>query len=195
MLIGYVGGPVKAFELLLRGGYPGEAQGLYTFDWLNSLLYRLGFSSSYSGVVREYVFTPVVTNVYTFLDCYVLDFGLFGALAGPIGLGLILGATERFARRMPYATLLVSCASVGWIADAPLNNEFIRFNVLLTVVFGILADMLIRLTWEPSAGAKNTLEVPGAGLRGQHAVNREGLPGHVTFKMLRMGLAQWRAQL
>ena len=140
------------------------------------------------------MFTSIVTNVYTFSDCCVLDFGLLGALAGPSALGLVLGWRERFARRKPYATLLVSCAFGGWIADVPMNNQFMRFNVLLTFAFATTTDTLIRVAWKPSVGRK---ERSGAGgslaSMGNHTVSK-GTVETRSYAMLNLPAKHQEAQ-
>ena len=81
-----------AFQELLNGNYQEEnphgalysAQGVYyilgKLSLINPSEYPIGF--------RQWVFIPFPTNVYTFLDCFALDFGTTGIVVGPFLMGM-----------------------------------------------------------------------------------------------------------
>ncbi len=133
-LAAYFGGSAKAYETILLGQYPREA-GFYSLDMINFPLNRLGIIESYPGLTRPFVYTPVSTNIYTYLDAFTLDWGVIGALLGSFFLGLIIAWLYNRVYKAPtYSNVVIYGYAVYACAMSPINNEFIRFGMLLVIL-------------------------------------------------------------
>ena len=133
-LLSYFGISPRAYEVILLGEFPRES-GYYTLDAMYFFLKKLNLVSDYPGLSRPYVYTPLETNLYTFLDTFTLDFGVIGALIGAGCIGLVSSRFYLRAKSIPtvfnitvYAYLFYGCLM------APANNEFIRFTLFLNAV-------------------------------------------------------------
>jgi oligosaccharide repeat unit polymerase len=138
--ISYFGLSPKAYEFILQGHYPEIANGLYSLEPVNFLLYKLQVLDNYPGLIRPFLYLPYPTNLYTYLDAFTLDFGLWGALLGSFFLGAL---TAWFYRRVtskpsPFNLIIYSYLVYCCIL-APANNEFIRFAV---PAYGLLAGLV-----------------------------------------------------
>lgn len=134
-LLPYIGGPAKAYDLLLRGYFPESGGRLYSLDSATFVLEKLGFNINRPSLIRPFVYVPYPTNVYTFLDAFTLDLGVPGALVGSLLVGLVvswsyvrLKAQRNVLNLVAYSYLTYACVM------AFLNNEFIRFSVPFTIV-------------------------------------------------------------
>ncbi len=140
---GYYGGSMRAFESIVDGTFPREA-GYYSADMFNYALYKLKLIDSYPSLIRPY--GNYATNIYTFLDAYALDGGLFGALFGATLTGVAGGWL--FTRASRHQSPLIAAAYSLFaycIAMAVANNEFIRINPLLTTVLaGVVGRIVVR---------------------------------------------------
>ena len=141
-LVGYCGGPMKAYDLLVKGQYPVQ-RGLYSADMINYPLHRLGLIRTYPSLVREEVLVPFPTNVYTFLDAFTLDFGLPGAVLGAFGIGVLVAAIYRAAGPRHYLGTTAYCLTTYYLVMAGLNNEFIRFNFPVYILLAWLIQLVI----------------------------------------------------
>jgi len=74
----YIGGPIKAYEVLLHGDFPHESNGFYSFEAINYILFKLSVIEGYPSLVRPFIFIPNPTNLFTYLDAFTLDFGILG---------------------------------------------------------------------------------------------------------------------
>lgn len=167
-LVAYCGGPMKAYDLLLRGEYPVQ-RGFYSADMINYPLHRMGLIQTYPSLVREEVLVPFPTNVYTFLDAFTLDFGLPGAILGALGIGALVAAIYRASGPAHYLGTTLYCLTTYYLVMAGLNNEFIRFNF---PVYTLLA-WAIQLVICPRA---RTYAKSGSGkLEAARIVNRAAL--------------------
>jgi oligosaccharide repeat unit polymerase len=142
-LCAYFGMSPLAYQDILLGLYPREP-GIYSLDWLYFTLNKLGASLSYPGLTRPQVWFPIITNVYTYLDVFTLDGGKTGAILGAWFLGVVCSWVYRQGRELlsvctlsVYAYLCYSCLMT------PINNEFIRANVFITIVVSWLSARII----------------------------------------------------
>lgn len=138
--------PVLAYQALLQGHYqqPNPHGALYTLQPLYYFLGKLGFlaSDEYPIGFREYVYYPYVSNVFTFLDGFTLDFGVWGALAGPLVFGLIVSTASRKVRLRPtYASITIAglCAYCCVVV--------VLANVLFTHVFVLWCATASAIGW------------------------------------------------
>ncbi len=141
-LVAYCGGPMKAYDVLLRGENPVQ-RGLYSADMINYPLHRMGLIRTYPPLVKEEVLVPFPTNVYTFLDVFTLDFGLPGAILGAFGIGVLVAAIYRTAGPKHYLGTTLYCLTTYYLVMAGLNNEFIRFNFPVYVLLAWLIQLVI----------------------------------------------------
>lgn len=106
---------------------------LYSFDFILYPAKVLGLVDSYPSVVREYdVNFP--TNVYTYLDSFILDFGLLGGVLGSFVLGLMLSFCLLMLRYLGVFALVLYVNFLYYISFIFMNNEFIRFGSLLLIL-------------------------------------------------------------
>lgn len=140
----YIGGPAKAYDLLLRGFYPDPAGEFYSLDAVTFVLEKLQLIENRPSLVRSYVYVPYATNVYTFLDAFTLDLGVTGALLGSLFLGALVSFVFGSVWRAPNLLNLVAYTYFVYAcAMTPMNNEFIRFSVPFTILLAWGANGLI----------------------------------------------------
>jgi oligosaccharide repeat unit polymerase len=143
-LAAYFGMSPLGYEEILSGRYQQET-GIYSLDWLYFPLSKLGLVDSYPGLTRPYVYYPVVTNVYTYLDAFTLDGGVLGAISGACLAGFGCSCIYKSNRRQStlytlsfYSYLCYCCLMT------PINNEFIRANTWIIMGVAWLATRFIR---------------------------------------------------
>jgi oligosaccharide repeat unit polymerase len=139
----YFGGPVKAYETILLKSQPFSDQGFYSFDMINYILKKLGIISEYPDLVKEYVYLPFPTNMYTFLDTYTLDFGILGAFAGTFLTGFAIAGVQKYALKGSYLAITVYALLMYYLVMTPCNNEFIRFNFVMYLVLAWLLNIAV----------------------------------------------------
>ncbi len=137
----YYGGSMRAYESIIDGSYPREP-GLYSADMLNYTLHKVGLIDSYPSLVRSY--GNYNTNIYTFLDAFTLDGGIFGAIFGAALIGAAGGWLFKKASRR-HTPLMVACNALFAysVAIAVANNEFIRINFLMTIILAAVVSRLV----------------------------------------------------
>lgn len=130
--VSYIGGPMKAYENIVEGKYLQTVYGAYSFDMPNYILKKVGIINDYTSFIREYTEIPIVTNVYTFLDCYTLDFGIVGAMAGALGVGIFAANIYNLVKSKGTFFAIGTYSMVAYcLLMAIANNEFIRFSFFL----------------------------------------------------------------
>jgi len=140
----YIGGPIKAYEALLQGDFPREGNGFYSFDAINFILFKLSLIEGYPHLVRPFTFIPTPTNLFTYLDAFTLDFGILGALIGSFTIGAIISWFYRKVRTSVNLTsLVIYCYLVYACIMAPMNNEFIRFNLIFSGIVAWILNLII----------------------------------------------------
>jgi oligosaccharide repeat unit polymerase len=79
-ILAYLNGPLLAFDRFLNSDF-SHTYGKNTFRFFFALLYKLNIIGQEPvDIVKEYVFVPYPTNVYTFFYTYVMDFGRIGTI-------------------------------------------------------------------------------------------------------------------
>lgn len=107
---------------------------VYTLDFLNYILKKIGVIEKYPSYVREW-YRPLTTNTYTYLDSYTLDLGVLGAILGSFFTGLFSDYSYYILNKKQNVFSLVFYGYICYFnAFVFANNEFIRFSVLLTFV-------------------------------------------------------------
>ncbi|GAB3930271.1 hypothetical protein GCM10028804_39820 [Larkinella terrae] len=143
----YVFGGVKAYEMILSGRYSDLSFydiGLYSTDFFNYTLKKMGLVERYPSLIREYTYAPP-TNVYTYLDALTLDFGVIGAILS----ALILGTIAAYVHKKAHSTndiLYISyyCFINYAIAISFMNNELIRINGFILIAELVIIRMVIQ---------------------------------------------------
>jgi hypothetical protein len=139
----YFGGSMHAFETIVEGTFP-RSPGVYSADMVYYVLNKFDLVSpdSYPSIVRPYGDNH--TNVYTFLDAFTLDGGIIGAFMGSFIIGLLGGVLFNKASRRNSLILITAYSSLCYyIGMSILNNEFIRINVVVTVVLAAVTGLLV----------------------------------------------------
>jgi oligosaccharide repeat unit polymerase len=143
----YVYGGIASYQNLLHGKYYiAEVFGsnYYSFDFINYILKTIGVIGSYPDLVREYD-QEFPTNVYTYLDCFTLDFGFMGAFIGSFILGYIGKIVYlRYYKNQSVFDLIIYCSVCYFSSFIFMNNEFIRFGVLLLLVKVFIIEFLTK---------------------------------------------------
>ncbi len=76
-----------------------------------------------------------MTNVYTYLDAFTLDFGMGGALFAALTLGWLAAALHRRAFRLQSIPVVCYYAFINYaIAMSFMNHEMIRINAFLLAI-------------------------------------------------------------
>lgn len=143
----YIFGGFKSYELIINDIYLDSYEKnstLYSLDFLNYILSKLGIIDSYPSYVRNYNLA-LNTNVYTFLDALTLDFGLVGAVISGFIYGYIpkkmykiyLNKNTLFSITM-YSLLCYYSFMIF------MNNELIRISFFLYLIEMLLIESFIR---------------------------------------------------
>lgn len=134
----YLFGGISAFQKLVQGAQIKDAlfpNHLYSLDFVYYIEKKLGFIQQYPTYIRPYVdFGGKSTNVYTFLDCFYLDWGLLGVLLGSSVLFVVIALLNQLAKstgKMLFFQLHLLCFSNLMMCF--MNNEFIRISFYIMV--------------------------------------------------------------
>lgn len=150
----YIFGGISAYQNLLNDGYIAissfDSQ-FYSFDFINYILKTIGIITTYPNLVREYDL-KVMTNVYTYLDCFTLDFGILGAFFGSFIIGLISKIFYlKFVNNRSIFYLIIYATFCYYASFIFMNNEYIRFGVILFIIkiyFLIFTFKLINIEFK-----------------------------------------------
>jgi hypothetical protein len=140
---GYYGGSMQAYESIIDGSFP-RTPGYYSADMFYYILQKVKLidSNSYPSSARPY--GDNMTNIYTFLDVYTLDGGIFGAILGAALVGAAGGWLFNQASRCHSPMMLAwNAFFVYGIAMAAANNEFIRINFPMTFVLASIVSHFV----------------------------------------------------
>lgn len=138
----YIFSPLSALDLALDSDSPLE-WGLNVLRSPLAVLNALGLDATVVPLVKEFVFVPQPTNVYTVFLPYVQDFGVAGALLAMLLFGAI--HTHLFAKAKTRDPRYV----IGYsLSIYPLGMQFFQdqyFSLLTTwVLFGGLVALSFR---------------------------------------------------
>ena len=143
----YVFGGVGAYQNLLNGGYykygDFDSQ-YYSLDFINYILKTFGFIDSYPDLIREY--DPIViTNVYTYLDGFTLDFGILGAFIGSLLIGFFSKIVYlNYLKKESIFNLILYSSFCYYASFIFMNNEYIRFSVILLIIKIIVLSYILK---------------------------------------------------
>jgi oligosaccharide repeat unit polymerase len=139
----YYGASMQAYDTIIEGSFPREHGYYYTANMFYYTLSKLGIisSESYPSLIGPYVYN---TNIYTFLDVFTLDGGVFGAILGAALVGAAAGWVFKKASRCPSPMLLAwNAVFASYVAEAVANNEFIRINFVMTLVLASVVSHFV----------------------------------------------------
>ena len=147
----YVYGGITAYQNLLNGKYftyDVFDSSFYSFDFINYVLKTFRIIKSYPDLVREYD-QDLPTNVYTYLDCFTLDFGVIGAFVGSYILGYISKIIYlKYYRNKSIFDLILYSTICYFASFIFMNNEYIRFTFVLLIVKIFIIKFLTRFKYE-----------------------------------------------
>lgn len=147
----YLYGGITAYQNLLNGKYftyDVFDSSFYSFDFINYILKTFRIIKSYPDLVREYD-QDLPTNVYTYLDCFTLDFGFMGAFFGSYILGYISKIIYlRYYRNQSIFDLILYSTICYFASFIFMNNEYIRFTFVLLIVKIFIIKFLTRFKFE-----------------------------------------------
>lgn len=140
-LLLYVFGGIRGYQTILEGKYVDYLitrydVSYYTFDFFYYFSKRIGLIHEYPSIIREYIpDVPFDSNVYTYLDCFTLDFGILGALIGSCLLGMMTTffAVHSHVYKSVYSTVIYCFCCFGLVMIF-MNNEFIRSTLLIMLI-------------------------------------------------------------
>lgn len=147
----YLYGGITSYQNLLNGKYFTYDlfdSSYYSFDFINYILKTFRIIKSYPDLVREYD-QDLPTNVYTYLDCFTLDFGFIGAFLGSYILGYISKIIYlQYYRNQSIFDLILYSTICYFASFIFMNNEYIRFTFVLFIVKIFIIKFLIRFKFE-----------------------------------------------
>jgi oligosaccharide repeat unit polymerase len=143
----YVFGGISAYQNLLNGKYLNVGvfdSEYYSFDFVNYILKTFKIIDTYPDLIREYDLN-IMTNVYTYLDCFTLDFGIVGAFVGSFVIGYISKIIYlKYIKSGSLLYLIMYSTFCYFAAFIFMNNEYIRFGVVLFVLKIFLFIYLLK---------------------------------------------------
>ena len=145
----YLFGSISNYQLILDGLYPDNltySSPFYSLDFINYILKRLDIIYSYPDQIREFNDYIDGSNVYTFLDAFTLDFGVFGAFLGSFILGYFSKRIYlQYIQTRTIQSLIVYSLLCYFSIMAYINNEYIRFAFLLFILKATFVEYIIRM--------------------------------------------------
>lgn len=111
---------------------PELEYGRHTFRTLLAVLAALGFDVDVPSLVREFVFVPYPTNVYTVYEPYLRDFGWGGAIAVQALFGALHSALYARAKQ----------GHPAWMTLFALSMYALLFQVFADAYFSILSTWI-----------------------------------------------------
>ncbi len=135
----YVTSPIVAFDYLhpdLSGNF-----GENTFNIIYPYLNMLGFNLQYTDRLQEFVFVPVITNVYTIMQPFYNDFGVIGIPYFGIMYGALFGWVYRRSREGNPVYICIYTYLVEVILIQFYNENLLQ-NIILFIEFVVCVIML-----------------------------------------------------
>lgn len=140
----YLFSGAKAYENIIQKNY-SKTDGFYSLDSLNYVLKKIRIIEEYPDLVREYTNSSTNTNVYTFLDAYTIDFGIYGSLFCCFFLGIFCTYVFHFSQKNANLLSLITYSYICYALSITfLNNEFIRVSTLIIIFQGIILELIAR---------------------------------------------------
>jgi oligosaccharide repeat unit polymerase len=138
----YYGASMQAYDSIIDGSFPRET-GYYSADMFYYVLQKVKLidSDSYPSLIRPYAYG---TNIYTFLDVFTLDGGIFGAILGAALVGAAGGWLFKKSSMCPSPMMLAwNACFCYYMAIAIANNEFSRINTVMTMVLASIVSHFV----------------------------------------------------
>lgn len=134
-LVHYIAGPLPAFQEVLADPAFFEGGGSRTFGVVARVLNWFAPTRfAYPEYVEPFVGVPYYTNVYTYLDCYFVEFGWAGLLLFPLGMGFVASKVFIMMRRRPTVGRVYLASLVGLCTlEATGVNRFGTFETWLWI--------------------------------------------------------------
>lgn len=135
----YVTSPIVAFDYLhpdLSGNF-----GENTFNIIYPYLNMLGCNFQYTDRLQEFVFVPVITNVYTIMQPFYNDFGVIGIPYFGIMYGALFGWVYRRSREGNPVYICIYTYLVEVILIQFYNENLLQ-NIILFIEFAVCVVML-----------------------------------------------------
>lgn len=134
----YLFGSVSNYQLILDGLYPDRTvydSVFYSFDFINYILQRFGAITNFPSQVREFNNYIDGSNVYTYIDAFTLDFGIWGAFIG----SFLIAVFNKYiyilySKKSSLFSLIIYSLICYFSIMMFVNNEYIRFAFLLFIV-------------------------------------------------------------
>ncbi|GAD02736.1 hypothetical protein AALB_2816 [Agarivorans albus MKT 106] len=138
----YLLGGVSAIDVVLST-QPDLAYGSNTFRTFYAVLAKLGFEWNPVKLVKDYVYIPHATNVYTVFYPYYLDFGLSYILISQFVFGVFHTVLYKGAIRGGYGYILAYSISVYALFIQWFQDQYLSLLTSWLIVFALLAMPLI----------------------------------------------------
>ncbi|MPW28715.1 oligosaccharide repeat unit polymerase [Agarivorans sp. B2Z047] len=138
----YLLGGVSAIDVVLSS-QPDLAYGSNTFRTFYAVLAKLGFEWNPVKLVKDYVYIPHATNVYTVFYPYYLDFGLSYILISQFVFGVFHTVLYKGAIRGGYGYILAYSISVYALFIQWFQDQYLSLLTSWLIVFALLAMPLI----------------------------------------------------
>jgi oligosaccharide repeat unit polymerase len=138
----YYGASMQAYDSIIDGSFTRET-GYYSADMFYYVLQKVNLidSDSYPSLIKPYTYG---TNIYTFLDVFTLDGGIFGAILGAALVGAAGGWLFKKSSMCPSPMMLAwNALFFYYVAIAVANNEFIRINTIMTMVLASIVSHFV----------------------------------------------------
>ena len=168
-LVHYIAGPLPAFQEVLADPSYFRAGGSRTFGAVARVLNSIAPAVfAYPEYVQPFVGIPYNTNVYTYLDCYFVEFGWTGLFLFPLVMGFITSKAFLVMRQRPTVLRVYLASLLGLCTfEATGVNRYGTFETWLWIVVPLAVMAACRAlarrdAWAPSAPA-STGDVPQSG--------------------------------
>ena len=135
----YIYSPIIAFGELAQGS---ENFGENTFRFFYALIYRIGISGIEPiDTIKEYVYVPLPTNVYTIIEPFYRDFGVFGVFYGAIFYGFFYSviyfkAIQKQGIYIIFYSFISLNLVFGFFGETLLTN--LALSLYLFIVTGLI---------------------------------------------------------
>ncbi|MDO6764816.1 O-antigen polymerase [Agarivorans sp. 1_MG-2023] len=138
----YLLGGISAFDVVLSQNFDLQ-YGTNTLRTFYAVLAKLGFEFSAVKLVKEYVYIPHATNVYTVFYPYYLDFGLMYIFTSQFVFGVFHTVLYKGAIQGGYGYILAYSISVYALFIQWFQDQYLSLLTSWLIVFALLAIPLI----------------------------------------------------
>jgi oligosaccharide repeat unit polymerase len=155
---GYITSPLPTFEKMVKDidefGY-----GKYTFNTLTRLIHIVIPSIEIKEGSQKYYRNPIPCNVYTYLDVYYMDFGIYGIILFSFLQGVL---ATFFYMQMIWkgkAELFLFNAVIAWcLVITFFSNHFVKNSTVFLLIISYFVGKYIIFPTKKGYGSKKILE-------------------------------------